>query len=236
MESNSGEKQNAISLKKSSSQVSSDEISRKPEDDQDDHTEQNELQETNDDAEKKKARNDLLQAVEEGVVGSLVNLVFNKSCRKADILGVVSEQKYFHKGYARRFFAAAGEMLESIINEETYVPASAFVSDDENDIENSNRLSEKGLPEAEEIVPDEDSTEALLFMRACSMIICRYLEGMTTKSQSFRENAISEEIFSVAERLHDVLFSLQSCGHDGLATQASVCAMCQRWWYGKFRI
>lgn len=199
------------------------------------HMKQNELSmdRSDDDSEKKKLRNSLLYAVEEGEVGDLVKLFFYDQ-NKAKLLEVVRERKYFNRGYARRFFAAAGEILATLISEECYIPASAFVSDDENEYDKLTRSPEKVPPES--IVPDEDSTEALLFMRACSMIAGSYLDGLVETNQPpNKQTNISEEVLTVAELLHDVLISLQSCGPEGIITQASVCAMCQKWWHGNFQ-
>jgi len=181
----------------------------------------------NDGAERKMLRNSLLYAVEEGEVGSLVKLFFRDQ-KRTKILNLVRQLKYFNRGYARRFFAAAGEILASLISEECHIPASAFTSDDENDREKSARSPEMVPPEA--IAPDNNSTEALLFMRACSIIVGSYLDGLVDNKQT----NVSEEVLTVAEHLHGIMISLQSCGPEGIMTQTSVCTMCQTWWHGNF--
>ena len=128
----------------------------------------------------------------------------------------------FHKGYARRFFAGLHEMLGSVINDEAFVPESAF---DENGDEG-------------EIEADAESTEALHFLKASTLAIQAHLEALVerrTKTDSVvKTYHVIDEIFACVEALHNILFTLQVCGDEGMAIQALVASLCEFWWNQRF--
>jgi len=194
------------------------------------------------------------------------------------ILGDVIKSPKFNKGHARRLFAGLTGILRIVVENEDYVPASAYENDDDVDADigadadlgleggtNNAALRTSfgssimtggggggpGTISPNDIEPDVQSTEALLFMRACCLLLESYLDGLadrrppsaTTGSTTngngsgnavTREYAIIDEAFQVAELLHDSLFSLQSCGPVAVRVQASVSSLCESWWHKSF--
>lgn len=165
----------------------------------------------------------------------------------------------FDKRQARRLFAGVGEILAAAVEGEQYVPASAYENDNSDNGDNgdsgdhsdngTNGVSAASFAEAShntnvhKIVPDAASTEALLFMKACCLLVGAYLEGLvqrrtgepsSSSRRGRREYAIIDEAFAVAELLHDSIFSLQSCGPIAVGVQSAVSAMCEGWWHSSF--
>lgn len=209
----------------------------------------------------------LFAAVEGGVDGSerilscrpLVKLFFSPKSdtiqegvtmtareQSATLLGSIRSHK-FHKGYARRFFAGMTSILKKVVDGEEYVPVSAYESDEDDEKEggigdyssNSRGKSSTSIKNQKEIVPDEDSTEALMYMKACALSVNAYLDGLFDRRSENdppgKEYDVIDEAFAVGELLHDVLFSLQSyCGAEGLQVQTVVASLCEKWWHKHF--
>jgi len=138
----------------------------------------------------------------------------------------------FQKSHAHRLFAGILPILKDIITNEHYVPASAYESEEES-------ADGKDEHNKDEIVPDEASTEAMLFMRASALMVEAHLDCLIER-RSASANAsekifkVTDEAFSVAELLHDVLFSLQSCGPEGMQLQSYISSLCEKWWLNRF--
>eukprot|EP00978_Attheya_sp_CCMP212_P016764 scaffold44171_cov64-Attheya_sp.AAC.1 len=151
--------------------------------------------------------------------------------QRAMLLNSIRSRK-FQKSHAHRLFAGILPILKDIITNEYYVPASAYESEEES-------ADGKDEHNKDEIVPDEASTEAMLFMRASALMVEAHLDCLMER-RSASANAseklfkVTDEAFSVAELLHDVLFSLQSCGPEGMQLQSYISSLCEKWWLNRF--
>ena len=191
---------------------------------------------------------DLFAAVEESVISCrpLVNFVYNFNDssnndvggsgnndsrqqltarqRRDVICGIVKSSK-FNKVRARRLFAGLLPLLRKVVDEESYRPD----EDDEGQIIDGDH---------------ESSTLAVLYLRICAYLVDAYLDGLIKRqkkgnSSSNNNNArrveVIDEVFEVAEMLHDTLFPLQHCcGKEGKLTQSAIFTMCESWWHGNF--
>eukprot|EP00339_Tiarina_fusa_P025462 CAMPEP_0117012226 /NCGR_PEP_ID=MMETSP0472-20121206/10337_1 /TAXON_ID=693140 ORGANISM="Tiarina fusus, Strain LIS" /NCGR_SAMPLE_ID=MMETSP0472 /ASSEMBLY_ACC=CAM_ASM_000603 /LENGTH=1300 /DNA_ID=CAMNT_0004715245 /DNA_START=89 /DNA_END=3991 /DNA_ORIENTATION=+ len=131
------------------------------------------------------------------------------------------------KNTAKRFFSGLCSVLESIISEEAYVPASAFVGEDEN--ENANHSHD-------EIVADVESTECLHFIKYAAMCVSAYLQTRIAQAKEKRlsigmQIQVLAEVYDVAATLHNILLSLHTCGPESTNSQNAVLAMCAAWWF-----
>eukprot|EP00957_Ditylum_brightwellii_P038862 2937449-Ditylum_brightwellii.AAC.1 len=156
------------------------------------------------------------------------------------VLESVRDGSKFHKGLVRRLFAALGEVLSRVVSEdELYVPASAYEDEEEEGKDSSESNVDK------EVIPDEESTEALLFMRGCAMLANAHIDAIVRR-RSERERdrcstsstgiinaqlTVVDEVFTVTSMLHETLFTLQSCGAQGLKAQSTISTLCQSWWH-----
>lgn len=170
----------------------------------------------------------------------LVRLLFRQG-RQSTVLASIQSHK-FHKGHARRFFGALSPILKKIIEEESYVPASAYESDvdEENSDGGSKKNRKQETIDPSDVVPDATSTEALEFLKASCLCLGAYLEGLverrsdTSADNDRKRYPVMDEVFAVAELLHGVLFSLHSCGSKGVQVQATIATLCETWWQQRF--
>ena len=194
------------------------------EDDDDDHDD-------DDDATCSLDHNDLFAAVEESVISCrpLVNFFHppnnntTKQQRRAAIHNIISSpQNKFNKTRARRLFSGLTPLVQKIVDEESYLPDD---TDDNGDI----------------IIQDAHaaSTLAVIYLRLCAGMVDAYLKGVLTRqgrnnNGNKRPVEVIDEVFEVATMLHDLLFPLQHCGKEGMATQSAIFSMCETWWHGNF--
>jgi condensin-2 complex subunit G2 len=127
------------------------------------------------------------------------------------------------KKQANRFFSGLKSNLETIIAEEAYVPASAF--QDEEDNRNAD----------EDIKPDKKSTECLHFLKYAAICVEAFLEGRVNHAKERRlskgmQLPVLPQVYDVAAELHNILFSLHTCGSEGISTQDAVLKVCETWW------
>jgi hypothetical protein len=172
-----------------------------------------------------------------GGIIPFLTLLFGKSYTAStlpnkEVLVVLQNRKSFQKNHVRRFFAAMTDTLVRIIEEEAYTPESAFQDQSDDDADDDPATIE----------PDPASTEALLYMKGCALAVETYIEGEIQKrvgsaaAATTQEYSVMEEVFSVAELLHDTLFSLSPlCGKLGESVQRDICRMCEMWWHGAFQ-
>lgn len=127
----------------------------------------------------------------------------------------------FSKAQARRFFHAVDALLTKIVQDEMFVPESAY-EDDEGTT-----------------VSDAQSTSALLFIKAAAFCMEKYILNVvekikkqsSTSNRSSRQSiAVPGEVMAVMGKMHDCLFTLQSCGGEGLLVQNKICSVCELWW------
>jgi condensin-2 complex subunit G2 len=141
----------------------------------------------------------------------------------------------FHKGHARRFFSGVKTIVEGIVSEEAFIPESACYAEGEED----HRQEEIDFTD---ITPDTKSTEALQFLKYSAMCVDAYLDGrkpvavessskQTSKQQKPQQLSIIAQVYDVALDLHNVLFSLQSCGAEGTLTLNTILSLCENWWH-----
>ena len=187
--------------------------------------------------------------------------LFSKQADRNEYIKMIQSSK-FQKRHARRLFAAIQPLLERIIEEELYVPQSAYESDNEeggeeskddnatspqNTSSNSKRTSDISQVTAtlsksdlDEVTPDPESTQALHFMKYSAMMIQSYLQNAISRnnkqkrSSSNTDKELPSEVLIVAELLHDELFSLISCGKEGATVQKTIASMCELYWNGSF--
>lgn len=130
----------------------------------------------------------------------------------------------FRKTQANRFFSGLKSTLEFIIAGEAYVPESAFQEDQED-----------GNTDEGEITPDEKSTECLQFLNCAAMCVDAFLEGRIKQTQDRRQLtgmplSMLPQVYDVAVDLHNILFSLHSCGPEGAPAEDSILKICETWW------
>jgi condensin-2 complex subunit G2 len=173
----------------------------------------------------------------------LVKLLFREA-KQTTVLASIQSHR-FHKGHARRFFAGITSILNKIIQEESYVPASAYhyESDDNDeqegtDVDRKTRARKQETINPSDLVPDPKSTEALDFLKASALCVNAYLEGLVDRraetDTDLKMYQVVDEVFGVAELLHSVLFSLHSCGAKGVQVQTSIASVCELWWHQRF--
>jgi condensin-2 complex subunit G2 len=126
------------------------------------------------------------------------------------------------KNNAKRFFSGLGSVLQIIISEEAYVPASAFADEGDED-------------EEKEIVPDGNSTECLHFMKYAAMCVSTYMRTRVDQAKQKRLSVglqlqVLPEVYDVAAELHNILLSLHTCGPESIDAQNAVLSMCEVWW------
>jgi condensin-2 complex subunit G2 len=135
----------------------------------------------------------------------------------------------FSKNHARRFFSALKSVAEVILSEEAYVPESAFCDEDDDEQDDS-----------ADIQPDPKSTEALNFLKYAAVCVEAILEGRKQHAKEKQKYATSSQqqqlhipaqVYDVAVDLHNILFSLQSCGPDAISAQNTILTMCESWWH-----
>lgn len=144
---------------------------------------------------------------------------------------ILESVQNFHKGYARRFFSGIKPILEHLIQEELYIPESAFEEEDKS------QVSERSTaPEA--ILPDAKSSEALQFLLYATNCLQAYLNSVVEKSTSSRKSLSSQqpvpiiaEVCGIAQMLHNLLFELHGCGPDAIPVQSALLNLCECWWH-----
>jgi len=136
----------------------------------------------------------------------------------------------FNKQHARRLFSSLLPLVDFVLDNEKYIPASVLTEDD--------RKTETTT----EIVPDEESSQAMLFIKFTAMMLNAYLDnivirrGKEQKNKSTRRDEdILEEVYFLTEKLHGILFELDSFGPEGLQVQKSISSLCEAYWDGHFR-
>jgi condensin-2 complex subunit G2 len=135
---------------------------------------------------------------------SLVALLLH-SKQRSSILDTI-KSKSFHKNHARRLFSALSPILQHIVENEEFIPASACHDEEERRISNSNshsnseedlERSSSGAPSHNNrasnasnvtVTPDEESTKALLFIKYTAMMVHAYLVNLSSKHEDTNNN------------------------------------------------
>lgn len=126
------------------------------------------------------------------------------------------------KKQSNRFFGSLQKHIECILEEESYVPSSAY--------------TQVNGDEESPVVSDRKSTECLRFLKCAAFCVESFLEGRGHQKEkdNGKSNATKLSVFSqvyeVASSLHNTLFSLHVCGPDGILAQDAVLLMCEKWW------
>ena len=150
--------------------------------------------------------------------------------KQSAILASIQSHK-FHKGHARRLFSGICGLLKKVIEEETFVPESAFELEDG---------KQQQTMDPADVVPDAKSTEALDYIKACTLCLIAYLEGLverrtgTTDSDDRKRYSVIDVALEVAQLLHGILLSLHSCGTKGIQVQTNIASLCETWWIQRF--
>jgi len=127
----------------------------------------------------------------------------------------------FSKVHSRRFFGALDNIIQSVVEAGTYIPESAYQDND------GDCNGDQGV----DVTPDPRSSEHLHFLNFAALSLKAYVEGQMKKQPTKKAPlVVVDEAFHVAERLHNVLFSLNSCGPDAVEPQSNIVAVCECWW------
>jgi condensin-2 complex subunit G2 len=123
------------------------------------------------------------------------------------------------KAQARRLFAGLKGIVVKLVQDEMYVPESAYDDGKRSHVDNDN------------VFPDPESSKALHFLRMATLCLQAYLEVCAEKHDNPKKQLpMIGEALELAQTLHDTLFSLDSCGSDALATQNAIVTLCETWW------
>jgi condensin-2 complex subunit G2 len=189
-------------------------------------------EEDNDGINEASSRLSLFAAVEGDGASScrpLVRLLFHRGKQSAILASIQSHK--FHKGHARRLFSGICGLLKKVIEEETFVPESAFELEDG---------KQQQTMDPADVVPDAKSTEALDYIKASTLCFSAYLEGLverrtdTTDSDDRKRYSVIDVALEVAQLLHGILLSLHSCGTKGIQVQTNIASLCETWWIQRF--
>ncbi|CAJ1927766.1 unnamed protein product [Cylindrotheca closterium] len=135
---------------------------------------------------------------------------------------IISSIQTMSKKQSNRFFGGLKKHVEGILVNEAYVPSSVY-----------NETS--GGDKDSAIIPDDESTKCLCFLKCAAICVGKFLEGRLQQEKergkpTGLELSIVPQVYEVASNLHKILFSLHVCGPDGISTQDSVLEMCEKWW------
>jgi condensin-2 complex subunit G2 len=120
------------------------------------------------------------------------------------------------KTHARRFFAALLQVVDNVLNSQAFIPESAYKEDDD----------EEG-----EVTPDRRSSQNLEFLHYAAQCAAAYLDGQIASQETTGAVlSVIGELFDVAQRLHDITFTLNSCGPDAIEPQSTIIRLCETWW------
>lgn len=156
-------------------------------------------------------------------------IVGGHTAKQQSILLVRSLQTC-NKGQLKRFFGRVHAIVERIIEDEVYLPAS--VRDDDADKDTSTK-------------EDAASAECLLFFKYVVMCIQAVVDGRILKRHQEAVEGEQErsgsgkpktlkmpsQVFDVAMAMHDILFALHSCGDSASSTKLAVLNVCETWWH-----
>ena len=133
------------------------------------------------------------------------------------------------KASARRFFDGVRNILKGIVENEMFVPESAYADHDDDE-------QQQLHPDDGAILSDAQSALALEFLKVVALCMERYMESMVEKTGETKSKTIAvvEEVYHVMEMLHNCLISLQASGDDGLGVQHKISALCEYWWNHNF--
>lgn len=180
---------------------------------------------------------DLFTAAEESHISCrpLVNFFYHSNTEDSDeqqltirqrrdaICNVVSSCK-FNKSRARRLFASLSPLLTKVVDDESYIP----------DVDSNGT-----------IISDSNATSSLSikFIKCCAYLVEAYLDGIIKRQRNGRGGlqTLDDEIFEVAEMLHELLFPLDQVGNNFvtmkkmiISVQSAIFTMCEKWWHGNF--
>lgn len=138
----------------------------------------------------------------------------------------------FNKQHARRLFSNLLPLVDFVLDNEKYIPASVLREEDR----------EIDTTKMEAVKPDEKSSQAMLFIKFTAMMLNAYLDnlilrrGKEQKNKSTkRDEDILEDVYFLTEKLHSILFELDSFGAEGLQVQKSISSLCETYWDGSFK-
>lgn len=132
------------------------------------------------------------------------------------------------KASARRFFDGVRNRLKGIVENELFVPESAYVDEDDDE---KHLDTDHGA-----ILSDAQSALALEFLKVVVLCMEKYVQSMVEKTGETKNKTIAvvEEAYHVMEMLHNCLISLQASGDEGLGVQNKISALCEYWWNHNF--
>jgi condensin-2 complex subunit G2 len=147
----------------------------------------------------------------------MVVLVEDASTARAQRTVLLTTVETLDKRQARRFFVAVGTILGTIVEEELFVPESAY--DEENEFDDE-------TPK-EDTVSDAEAALALEFVKVTALCMESY---MTSDARATTTGKMLDEVHTVMLHLHNSLLCLQAAGDDGVAVQSKICSLCECWW------
>jgi len=119
---------------------------------------------------------------------------------------------------AATFFGALARLVETVLENQEHVPASAFVNEEEDDDEEDE--------EAFEIVPDAVSAAGLQFLQYAARCVSKYFESHHGKK------LLPTGLLETTRALHDCLDQLEdpAWGPEAVAAHAAIVSLCETWW------
>jgi hypothetical protein len=121
----------------------------------------------------------------------------------------------FSKPTARRFFAGLATVIATVRSDQYFLSNTAPHS------------SNNDLP----VSSDSASSEKLLLMQYAALLVRTYIEALAKRKKSPSSTLhMDDEVFQVAQGLHDQLFALNSHRSHAVPALESIIAMCESWW------
>ena len=154
-----------------------------------------------------------------------------------------------NRNQLKRYFAGMNVLLERIVNEEAFVPASIQDDDDEQEEGEEEKDHDQADTHGKEVQPDPRSDDCLRVLKYAALTVQAFLNGrllrkktkdkekqqqqqVLQKQQQPRPTVLKvpPDVVEVAQTLHDILFTLHSCGKPAGATKAVILSLCESWW------
>ena len=156
-----------------------------------------------------------------------------------------------NRNQLKRYFAGMNVLLERIVNEEAFVPASIQDDDEHEEGEEEKDHDQADNTHGKEVQPDPRSDDCLRVLKYAALTVQAFLNGRLlrkkTKDKEKQQQQqllpkqqqqqprptvlkVPPDVVEVAQTLHDILFTLHSCGKPAGATKAVILSLCESWW------
>eukprot|EP00934_Nitzschia_sp_Nitz4_P000259 Nitzschia sp. Nitz4//scaffold54_size114964//89139//93060//NITZ4_003863-RA/size114964-processed-gene-0.168-mRNA-1//1//CDS//3329554387//259//frame0 len=121
------------------------------------------------------------------------------------------------KPHIKRFFSSVKSILDTVVSEESYVPASAFAEEDDKDFV---------------VTSDKKSTSSLHFLKWVALLADTVVQEFVEQGNELpgRQLSMPAQVYDVVIDLHDILLSVSDCGPESPPTLNAILSLCERWW------